>query len=228
MPFEQKGQTSTLTTDDPRRPGLIERMKERIRRGPGHAGEDLDLMKEALSRLTTPLLPDKIVGLIERLEHPMWVHGAAHASAQLEVDVTRADMKEAAAALSRVAALEKRIGELESERDAMMKCVIEVKAERDAMRALNASLLAHNRELLHDIGNPAAIRAKTIEECAREADWFYNVQEYTYEDIAKRIRALAQTDDGNALICPKCGININSPFPCEHAQTDEGKTETRK
>jgi|SRR5882672_194286 len=47
---------------------LIERLRERIQRGPGHAGEDLDLMKGALSRLTAPPLPEDREKLAKMIE----------------------------------------------------------------------------------------------------------------------------------------------------------------
>jgi hypothetical protein len=73
----------------------------------------------------------------------------------------------------------------------------EVTAERDAIAALNKSLLAHNGELLRELGaSTAAIAAKTIEECAKEAEWFLNVEKFTAGAVAQRIRALAQKADG--------------------------------
>jgi len=110
-----------------------------------------------------------------------------------------------------------RISELKAERnkavivaDEMWVAREQIRAEHDAVRALNASLLAHNGALLRDIGNPAAIRAKTFKECAQVAKLFEDAhdaeigssqnptamlvqgrQSQVARDIAEAIRALA-------------------------------------
>jgi hypothetical protein len=62
----------------------------------------------------------------------------------------------------------------------------EIRSERDAQIELSAKL----------VNGASAMRMKTIEECAEAAEWFINVEKFTAREVAHRIRALAQTDEG--------------------------------
>jgi hypothetical protein len=79
---------------------------------------------------------------------------------------------------------DKRIRELEAERDAVVK---------DAIKAA----LAWKAESVAACDAACdAIRAKTIEECAEAAEWFVNVEKFTARAVAHRIRALAPSRKG--------------------------------
>jgi hypothetical protein len=58
------------------------------------------------------------------------------------------------------------------------------------IRELEAALEEPNAVVAEAIAERDAIEAATIERCAAMADWFHNVDEYNYADIAFRIRAL--------------------------------------
>jgi hypothetical protein len=137
----------------------------------GHANARKEDYRDVVRKIVAlaspvPPLPDEITGLIKRLvsdkaspeERTMaaaMISAALRALAQENGRLD--DITEATKALLEIR--DETIAICEGNLAIKANRIRELEAERNAIRALNTSLLAHNRELLRDIGNPAAIRA---------------------------------------------------------------------
>jgi hypothetical protein len=140
-------------------------------------------------------MTDDIAEMIERLEHPTWLHGSDHASARLEADVTRTDLKEAAATLRTLAQENERQKESllihAREIQLLFERIRELKADRDAVikDAIKAALAWKAESATACDAACDAIWAKAIEECAKVVISWQGKD----DPLVAAIRALAQS-----------------------------------